>query len=65
MNQYYEGYVRARRVLDAQRIDHGQVDEVVIRQPVRYRVGTSLVSLGHHLMGVTSPEGDADVRPAA
>jgi hypothetical protein len=56
MNLYYEGYVRARRTLDAHRIDHARVDEVVVRHPFRFRVGLSLVSLGHHLMGVGDPE---------
>jgi hypothetical protein len=56
MNLYYEGYVRARRTLDANRIDHVRVDEVVVRHPLRFRVGLSLVSLGHHLMGVGDPE---------
>ncbi|MEX2278786.1 MAG: hypothetical protein WEA76_01715 [Acidimicrobiia bacterium] len=65
MNQYYEGYVRARRILDAHRIDHAHVDEVVIRQTVRLRVGLSLVSLGNHLMGVTHPDARSDMRPAA
>ena len=66
MNQYYEGFVRARRVLDDHhRIDHTRVDEILIRQPVRFRVGLSLVSLGHHLMGVTSPEVRPEMRSAA
>lgn len=65
MNQYYEGYVRARRVLDANRVDHTVVDEIVVRHPVRFRVGLSLVTLGHQLMGVTSPAVGSDVRPAA
>lgn len=65
MNQYYEGFVRARRTLDEHRIDHARIDEIVIRQPVRFRVGLSLVSLGHHLMGVTSPEVRPEMRPAA
>ena len=65
MNQYYEGFVRARRMLDDHRIDHTRIDEIVIRQPVRFRVGLSLVSLGHHLMGVTSPEVRPEMRSAA
>ncbi|MEX2422451.1 MAG: hypothetical protein WD990_00600 [Acidimicrobiia bacterium] len=65
MNQYYEGFVRARRMLDDIRIDHARIDEIVIRQPVRFRVGLSLVSLGQHLMGVTSPEVRPEMRPAA
>jgi hypothetical protein len=65
MNTYYEGYVRARRTLDAQRIDHSQVDEVVIRHTVRFRVGLSLVSLGQQLMGVTSPTDRTPLRSAA
>jgi hypothetical protein len=65
VNQYYEGFVRARRMLDDHHIDHARIDEIVIRQPVRFRVGLSLVSLGHHLMGVTSPEDRPEVRPAA
>ncbi len=53
MNQYYEGYVRARRSLDAhaQSIDHTLTDEIIVRQPMRFRVGLSLVSLGNQLMG--------------
>lgn len=65
MNQYYEGYVRARRTLDAHRIDHTHVDEVVIRQTVRLRVGLSLVSLGNQLIGVTNPDARSDMRSAA
>jgi len=65
MNPYYEGYVRARRTIDAHRIDHARIDEVVGRQPVRFRVGLSLVSLGHHLMGVTSPVGRPELNRAA
>lgn len=65
MNNYYEGYVRARRTLDALRIDHRRVDEVVIRHPVRFRVGLSLVSLGHQLMGVTSSTSRPEMRSAA
>jgi hypothetical protein len=61
MNHYLEGYVRARRMLDSHRVDHARVDEIVIRQPMRFRVGHSLVTLGHHLMGGS----DAEVRPAA
>ena len=65
MTQYYEGYARARRTLDALRVDHSQIDEIVVRHPVRFRVGLSLVSLGHHLMGVTSPDPRTEMRPAA
>lgn len=55
MNNYYEGFVRARRTIDDLRVDHRRIDEVVIRHTVRFRVGLSLVSLGQQLMGVTSP----------
>ncbi|HSJ27153.1 MAG TPA: hypothetical protein VLB67_03015 [Acidimicrobiia bacterium] len=61
MNHYLEGYVRARRVLDSQWIDHARAEEIVIRQSMRIRVGHSLVTLGNHLMGVS----DTEVRPAA
>jgi hypothetical protein len=65
VTNYYEGYARARRVLDAHRIDHSLIGEVIIRPPVRFRVGLSLVSLGHHLMGVTNPSQGAEMRSAA
>jgi hypothetical protein len=63
MNQYYEGYVRARRSLDAHRIDHTLSDEIVVRQPMRFRVGLSLVSLGNQLMG--NPADGSGIRRAA
>jgi len=61
MNLYYEGYVRARRTIDAHRIDHPRIDRVVVRHSARFRVGLSLVSLGHHLMGL----GDHELKRAA
>lgn len=63
MNQYYEGYVRARRILQAHETASNLADEVVIRHTVRFRVGLSLVNLGNHLMG--HPTGRAEMRPAA
>ncbi len=65
MTNYYEGYARARRVLDAHRIDHSFAGEVVNRPPMRIRVGLSLVSLGHHLLGVTDAQQAAEWRSAA
>lgn len=65
MTNYYEGYVRARRILDAHTYDHSVTDEVVLHNTVRFRVGRSLVSLGHHLMGASSPPGRTGMRPAA
>lgn len=65
MNHYYEGYVRARRSLDAhaRSIDRTLIDEVIVRQPMRFRVGLSLVSLGNQLMG--KPTDGSGIRRAA
>lgn len=65
MNPYYEGFVRARRTIDALAMDHTRIDEVVIHTPVRVRVGLSLVNLGNQLIGVPSSVAQSDVRPAA
>lgn len=66
MTPYYEGFVRARRALSVHEASRRRIAEVVVRPPgVRFRVGVSLVSLGHHLMGVTAPEGRPEMRPAA
>jgi hypothetical protein len=65
MTHYYEGYVRARRSLDAhaRSIDHTLTDEISVRQPMRFRVGLSLVSLGNQLMG--NPADGSGIRRAA
>jgi hypothetical protein len=64
-SHYYEGFVRARRTMADLSVDHGLVDEVMMRNSVRFRVGHSLVSLGQHLMGVANPNGGSDLRRAA
>lgn len=65
MNPYYEGFVRARRTIETMTVDHSRVDEIVIRTPVRVRVGLSLVNLGNQLIGVTDTGGHTEVRSAA
>ncbi|MDX1448940.1 MAG: hypothetical protein R3246_07715 [Acidimicrobiia bacterium] len=64
MTPYYEGFVRARRTLPTT-VDHSKVDEIVLRTPVRVRVGLSLVSLGNQLIGVTDSIKRPEVRSAA
>jgi hypothetical protein len=64
-SDFYEGWVRARAVLDDHDRTHHVVDEIVItrRRGMRYLLGQTLVSIGTQLMGA----GDAgrEIRRAA
>lgn len=64
-SDFYEGWVRARSVLDEHARPRHVVDEVVItrRRGVRFRVGRRLVAIGTQLMGVEDT--GRSLRPAA
>lgn len=57
-SDFYEGWVRARSVLDEHARARHVVDEIVItrRRGMRYRVGRRLVAIGTQLMGVDDGE---------
>ena len=64
-SDFYEGWVRARSVLDEHARARNVVDEIVItgRRGMRYRVGRRLVAIGTQLMGVD--DGGRRLRQAA